>query len=183
MLRLQCCETLASNSSSACSSVAVNVVQELEDKERQNKNVLFFNISKPDASNLDVGRYYVSKLYKDTFNLDVKILEVFCLGKKVPNKCRPLLVQFEKENAKDKILVKSYLLKSMEPYSYVSVDMTKSERIKHKQLVDELKSRQAKGEMKIFILSNYIITKSRTKTHSPSNTNSATRVTLMESSS
>ena len=79
----KCCKTLASNSSSVSSSVAVNVVQ--------------------------------------------------------------LLVQFEKENAKTKILGKSYLLKSMEPYSdvYVSVDMTKSEKIKHKQIADELKSRRA----------------------------------------
>ena len=97
-------------------------------------------------------------------------------------------MQFEKENAKAKILDKSYLLKSMEPYSnvYVSVDMTKSERIKHKQLVDELKSRLAKGETSIFIRSNSIITiitKSRTKTRSPSNTDSTTRVTPMESSS
>ena len=64
--------------------------------------------------------------------------------------------------------------------------MTKSERIKHKQLVDELKSRQAKGETNIFIRSNSIITivtKSRTKTGSPSNTDSTTRVTPMESSS
>ena len=40
-------------------------------------------------------------------------------------------MQFVKENAKAKILGKSYLLKLMEPYSdvYVSVDMTKSERI------------------------------------------------------
>ena len=37
----KCCETLASNSSSASSSVAANVVQELEDKERHKKNVLF----------------------------------------------------------------------------------------------------------------------------------------------
>ena len=97
-------------------------------------------------------------------------------------------MQFEKENAKANILGKSYLLKSMEPYSnvYVSVDMTKCERIKHKQLVDELKSRQAKGETNIFIRSNSIITiitKSRTKTYSPSNTDSTTRVTPMESSS
>ena len=132
----QCCETLALNSSSASSSVAVNVIQELEDKERRKINVLFFNISEPDASNLEADRNYVSKLCKDTFDLDVKILKAFRLGKKVPNKCRPLLVQFEKENAKAKILGKSYLLKSMEPYSdvYVTVDMTKSERIKHKQL-------------------------------------------------
>ena len=181
----KCCETLASNLSSASSPVVVNVVQELEDKERRKKNVLFFNISEPDASNLEADCNYVSKLCKDTFDLDVKILEAFRLGKKVPSKCRPLLVQFERENVKAKILGKSYLLKSIEPYSnvYVSVDMTKSERIKHKQLVNELKSRQAKGEMNIFICSNSIITKSRTKTRSPSNTDSAIRVTLMESSS
>ena len=179
------CETLASDSSSASSTVAVNLVQKLEDKECRKKNVLFFNISEPDASNLEPECNYVSKLCKDTFDLDVKILKVFRLGKKVPNKCRPLLVQFEKENAKAKILGKSYLLKSMEPYSdvYVSLDVTKSERIKHKQLVDELKSRQAKGETNIFIRSNSIITKSRTKTRSPSNTDSTTRVIPMESSS
>ena len=105
--------------------------------------MLFFHISEPDTLNTDADRNYVSKLCRDTFDLDVKILKAFRLGKKVPNKCRPLLVQFENENAKAKILGKSYLLKSREPYSnvYVSVDMTKSERSKHKQLVDELKSR------------------------------------------
>ena len=144
----KCCKALASNSSLASSSVAVNVVQELEDKERRKKNVLFFNISEPDASNLEADCNYAPKLCKDTFNLDVKIMKAFRLGKKVPNKYRPLLAQFEKENAKAKILGKSYLLKSMEPYSdvYVSVYMTKSERIKRKQLVDVLKSRQAKGK-------------------------------------
>ena len=96
----KCCETLASNSSSASSSVVVNVVQELEDKERRKKNVLFFNISEPDASNLEAEHNYVSKLCKDTFDLDVKILKAFRLGKKVPKKCRPLLVQFEKEMPK-----------------------------------------------------------------------------------
>ena len=89
----------------------VNVVQELKDKERRKKNVLFFSISEPDSSNLEADRNYVSKLCKDTFDHDVKILKAFHLGKKVPNKCRPLLVQFEKENAKAKILGKSYLLK------------------------------------------------------------------------
>ena len=118
-------------------------------------------------------------------NVERKMCCYLTFLSQMPNKCRPLIVQFEKENAKAKILGKFYLLKSMEPYSnvYVSVDMTKSERIKHKQLVDELKSRQAKGETNIFIRSNSIITKFRTKTRSSSNTDSATRVSLMESSS
>ena len=74
---------------SASSSVVVNVVQELEDKECRKKNVLFFNISEPHASNFEADRNYISKLCKDTFDLDVKILKTFRLGKKVPNKCRP----------------------------------------------------------------------------------------------
>ena len=78
----KCCETLASNSSSASLSVAVNVVQELEDKECQKKNVLFFNISESDASNLEADRNYVSKFCKDTFDLDCKILKAFILARK-----------------------------------------------------------------------------------------------------
>ena len=82
------------------------------------------------ASNSDAGHNCVSKLCKDTFDLDVKFLKAFHLGKKVLYKCRPLLVQFEKENTKAKIPGKSYLLKSTELYSdiYVSVDITKSKR-------------------------------------------------------
>ena len=146
--------------------------------------MLFFNVPEPDASNSEADHKYVSKLCKDTFDLDVKISKAFRLGKKVLNKCRPLLVQFEKENAKAKILGKSYLLKSTELYSniHVSVDMTKSERTKHKQLVDELKSRRARSETNIIIRGNSIITKSRTKNHSPSNTDPTTSATLMESS-
>ena len=49
------------------------------------------------------------------------------------------------------LVAKSYLLKSMEPYSdvYVSVDMTKSERIKHKQLrrVHTMKVMRIGGEL------------------------------------
>ena len=181
----KCCETLASNSSSASSSVAANIVQELEDKERRKNNVLFFNIPEPNTSNFEADRNYASKLCKDTFDLDVKILKVFRLGMKVPNKCRPLLVQFDNENCKAKILGKSYLLKSMEPYSsiYVSADMTKSERIMHRQLVEELKSRRARGETNIFIRGNSIIAKSRTNNRSPSNTDPTINTTPMESSS
>ena len=35
--------------------------------------MLFFNISEPDVSNLEANGIYVSKLCKDTCDLDVKI--------------------------------------------------------------------------------------------------------------
>ena len=181
----KCYETLASNSSSAPSSVAVNIVQELEDKQRRKNNVLFFNIPESNASNsLEANINYASKLCKDTFNLDVQILKAFRLGKKVPNKYRPLPVQFENENAKSKILAKSYLLKSTESYSgiYVSADMTTSERTKHR-LVNELKARRARGESNIIIRGNSIITKSRINNCSLSDENPTNSETTMESSS
>ena len=40
----KCCKTLASNLSSASPSVAVNIIQELEDKKRRKKKVLFLTI-------------------------------------------------------------------------------------------------------------------------------------------
>ena len=96
----KCCKTLASNLCSASSSVTTNVVQELEDKEHHKKNVLLLNVLEPHASNSEADCNYVSKLCKDAFLILMLILKAFCLGKKVLNRCRPLLVQFEKENAK-----------------------------------------------------------------------------------
>ena len=57
----KCCEILASNSSSVYSSVTANVAQELEDRERRNKNELFFNIPEPDASKYEADHNYISK--------------------------------------------------------------------------------------------------------------------------
>ena len=48
-----------------------------------------------------------------------KILKALHLGKKVINKCRSLLVQFENEDVKAKILEESCLSKSMKPYSEI----------------------------------------------------------------
>ena len=60
---------------STSSSVAANIVQELEDKERRKNNVLFFNIPEPNTSNFEADRNYASKLCKDTFDLDVEDFE------------------------------------------------------------------------------------------------------------
>ena len=78
-----------------------------------------FNIPEPDASNSEADRNYVSKLCKETFDHDIKILKALHLIKKVINKCISLLVQFENEDVKAKILEESYLSKSMKPYSEI----------------------------------------------------------------
>ena len=57
----KCFDTLASNSFLASSSVAANVVQELEDQKHRKKKG-FFNIPEPDASNSEADHKYVSIL-------------------------------------------------------------------------------------------------------------------------
>ena len=49
----------------------------------QQEKCVVFNIPEPDASNSKADCKYVSKLSKDTFDLDVKISKAFHLGKKV----------------------------------------------------------------------------------------------------
>ena len=97
--------------------------------------------------------------------MEVKIIKSFRLGKRVTNKHRPLLICFNSDEPKHNILSKSYLLRSTKPYEdiYVSVDKTKAEQAKHKVLVEELKSRRAKGETNIVIRGNNIITKSASR--------------------
>ena len=72
----QCCETLALNSSSASSSVVVNVVQELEDKERRKKNMLFLTfLSQMHQIWRLIVIMFPSFVRIATFDLDVKIFE------------------------------------------------------------------------------------------------------------
>ena len=150
---------------SAHSSVADTIVQQLEDKNCRKNNILFFNIPESETSNSGVDPGFVSKLCKDVYNLDIQILKAFHLGKKLANKSRPLLVQLESEDIKARILAKSYLLKSTELYNnvYISADMTKTERIKHRQLVNELKSRWTRGESNIIIRNGRIVKTNRSQ--------------------
>ena len=156
----------AYSQSSAYLSVANTIVQQLEDKNHRKNNILFFSIPETETSNSKVDPNFVSKLCKDVYSLDIQVLKAFRLGKKLANKSRLLLVQLESEDIKPKILAKSYLLKTTtELYNgiYVSADMTKVERITHRQLVNELKSRQARGESNVIVYNGRIIKTNRSQ--------------------
>ena len=71
------------------SSVAMNVVKELEDKECRKNNLIFYNVSEPVNPSWKVDSEYITNLCKLTFNLEVKIIKSFRLGKRVVNKHRP----------------------------------------------------------------------------------------------
>ena len=66
---------------------------------------------------------------------------------------------------KAKILSKSFILCQTNPYENISVsaDMTKTEQARHKLLVEQLKSRTARGETGIIIHGNSIVTRSKSQ--------------------
>ena len=93
------------------------------------------------------------------FNCNVKISKVLCLGKKIANKHRPLLLGFEHYGDKVSILSHTYLLCHNDQYSDVFIvpDRTKFEREKHKKLVAERKERHTKGESSLIIRNGAIV--------------------------
>ena len=83
------------------------------------------------------------------------------LGKKSEDKIRPLLICLDSQQ--NAVYITSYAsyLRHHEEYNnvYIAPDMTKYQRHKHKQLVDELKRRRSNGENNLVIRNGEIITK------------------------
>ena len=76
----------AYNPSSTYLSVADTIVQQLEDKDDRKNNILFFSIPESETSNSEVDPNFASKLCKDVYNLDIKVLKHFVLVKNLPIK-------------------------------------------------------------------------------------------------
>ena len=156
------------NSVSEPSSIsALNIVNELADREQRKKNLIVYNF--PESNDHAADKTAFLKLYSTIFHLDANITKIFHLGKKNDGKHRPLLIGLEHEENKSSILSSSYKLCNHDQYKhvYIVADKTKFERDKHKRLVDELKQRRADGETNMIIRNGSIITRPQHFTSRP----------------
>jgi len=94
------------------------------------------------------------------FNIDASFVKFLRLGRPQEDKSRPLLVSISNIHDKEFIISHSFYLRHHSQYGkvYISQDMTKYQRNKHKQLVDELKRRRI-NEPNLIILNDSIIPK------------------------
>ena len=145
-------------------SMAVDIVKELEDKERR-KNNLIFNVPEPTTPSWKADSAYISDLCRTAFNLNIEIIKLFRLGKKIDQKHRPLLICLSNHEIKAIILSKSFIFCQTSPYEdiFVSTDMTKAEQARRKLLVEQLKSRKAREETDIIIRGDSIVTRSKSR--------------------
>ena len=81
------------------------------------------------------------------------------MDKPTEDKTRPLLIVLDDLSHKEFIVSHSYYLRRHSQYKniYVSTDMTKFQRDKHRKLVQELKQRRERGEKNLIILNGEIV--------------------------
>ena len=129
------------------SGVAVDLVDELADRESRKCNLIVYNLPESSTPNTDADKSLFTGLCS-SLSLQVHITAATRLGKKEPNKMRPLRVCLDNEITKRKILSRSSQLRSKPDWEnvYVNPDMTLAERNANRLLRQELKERRNRGE-------------------------------------
>jgi len=117
------------------------VADEIADRDRRKRNVIVYNLSEESNRAADKAKFIeVCKAITDNV---ISVVKLFCLGRKVDNKYRPLLVGLDSETDKQSILSAAPRLRSSNEFKqvYIVTDMAKVERERHKKVVAELKRR------------------------------------------
>ena len=63
-------------------SMAVDIVRELEDKERHKNSLFFYNVPEPTTPSWKADPAYITDLCMITFDLNLEIIKLFVLGRK-----------------------------------------------------------------------------------------------------
>jgi len=138
-------------------SFAQDIADELADRERRKCNIIVYNFTESS----DDKKKFIDMCNK-VFKLEVQVINHGPLGRQVEKKHRPLLVLLEDVDDKEYLTYRSYLHRHHEEYKkniYISADMTKYQRSKHKQLVEKLKRRRAASKPNLTIRNGVIISK------------------------
>lgn len=128
------------------------LADEEKDREGRSNNIIIYRI--PECSTAD-GRVkhdksFAIELFKEVLELDVEeedMKSVFRLGKWDSNSTnRPLLIQFREKPTKNRIMETLFKLRNApDKFKNLSIthDMTKSERIECKKLVEDAKKKES----------------------------------------
>ena len=137
-------------------SAPLSVIDEISDQNRR-KNLKMYNY--PEGADLSADKESFISLCSTVFDLNVEVNKVLRLGRILEEKHRPLLVRLTSEYDKHAVLSQVPRLRFHDQYKrvFISHDMTQSKHVKHKALVQELKSRRAKGERDLTIRNGSII--------------------------
>jgi len=143
-----------------CPGTTMSIIDKLADRNRRKKNIVY-NLPESSGSSKKSNSDACAALCSSVYNSSFAVTKSIRLGKKAPDKHRPLLLYLQKEEDKFELLSRSFLLFRSESYKnvYLAPDRTKFEREKHKKLMTELRFRRSQGETSLVTRNGVIVTK------------------------
>jgi len=148
----------------------LGIADELADRERRRENIIIYNLPEPNDRAMDKTNF--KEMCNAVFNIDASFVKFLWFGRPREDKSRPLLVSMTNIHDQEFIISHSFYLWCHSQYEkdYISQDMTKYQRNKHKQSVDELKRRRI-NEPNLIIWNGSIIPKPLCTQHSQDHAN------------
>ena len=143
------------------------VADEIAKRDRRKRNIIIYNLPEKHDRAADKIKFF--EICKEITNAEIKITKLFRLGKRFENKHRPLLVGLESDDDRACLLSAAPRLRLSAEFKrvFIAMDMIKLERVKHKNIVEELKRRRSNGESGLFIRNENIVQRrSQTIEHS-----------------
>lgn len=146
-----------------------DIAVKLENLERGNRknNLVIYNLQ--ESSKMGAGQRYeedrkhiqkifTQELLRDGFSIE----RITRLGKRTEEGRRPILVEMRTEKEKMDILVNAKRMRNSVEYPklYINKDLTVNERIKEKQLREQLRDRRNNGEKDCIIRNGKIVSRS-----------------------
>ena len=101
------------------SNAALNIADELADRERRRKNVIVYNL--PEAVDRKTDADAFIALCRSVYSVDISITKILRLGKKLVDKHRLLLLSLEHDDDRSLLLTCSHLLHHNDQYKRVFI--------------------------------------------------------------
>ena len=141
------------------SSVAINVADELSERNKRKCNVVVHNLPEPSAATNESDTSCFADICRRELGLKIEITKSIRLGQKQNSKPRSLLIKLSSEALRNKVLSLAPKLRFSSTWYqiYIQPDMTPTEREAYRKLQEELKRRKTLGEKNLIIRNGKII--------------------------
>ena len=135
------------------SSVAINVADELSERNKRKCNVVVHNLPEPSSATNETDIKCFADICRGELGFEVDITKSFRLGQKQNSKPLSLLFKLSSEALHNKLLSYAPKLRFSSTWYqlYIQPDMTPTEREAYRKLQEEIKRRKNLGETNLII--------------------------------
>ena len=151
------------------SSVAINVADELTERDKRKCNIVVHNLPEPSTANSQSDTNCFLDICHGSLDLNVEVIKSVRLGQKQTSRPRSLLLKLSNETSRNQVLSQAPKLRFSNTWNqiYIQPDMTPTEREAYRKLQEEIKRRKSLGESNLIIrngkITQYVPKKFKTR--------------------